>query len=80
MSTSNLPCRPCVCDEKLTAAEAELRSKGKSNRELQSQYFAAAAEVERVILEHFRECPCCQSAELAHIAVAGKGTGVAHAS
>jgi hypothetical protein len=80
MSTSNLPCRPCACDQKLTAAEAELRSKGKSNRELQSQYFAAAAEVKRVILEHFRECPCCQSDEGAQIAATGKSGGVAHAS
>jgi hypothetical protein len=53
----------CTCARKLSLAEDSLRAKGKNNQGLQSQYFAAAAEVKRVILEHFRECACCQEEE-----------------
>ena len=80
MSTSNLPCRLCICDEKLAAAEAELRSKAKRHPEYSIGYQAAANEIVRVRNIHFAECRTCQSDELAQIAAAGKGTGVAHAS
>ena len=49
----------CKCAQKLSCAEDSWRTKGKSNQGLQSQYFAAATEVKRVILEHFRECSGC---------------------
>jgi hypothetical protein len=56
----------CKCAQKLSRAEESLRTKGKNNRGLQSQYFAAA-EVKRVVLEHFRECPGCQAEEAGNI-------------
>jgi hypothetical protein len=80
MSTSNLPHRLCACDEKLTAAEVELRSKARRHPECSIGYQAAANEIVRVRRIHFAECHTCQSAELVQIAAAGKGVGVAHAS
>jgi hypothetical protein len=80
MSTSNLPHRLCICDDKLTAAEAELRSKARRYPECAIGYQAAANEIVRVRSIHFAECQTCQSAELAQIATAGKDAGAAHAS
>jgi hypothetical protein len=80
MSTSNLPCTFCICDEKLAAAEAELRSKARRHPEYSIGYHAAANEIVGVRSIHFAECQTCQSTELAQINAAGKGTGVAHAS
>jgi len=80
MSTSNLPCKSCVCDEKLSAAEAELRSKAKRHPECAIGYHAAANEIVRVRSIHFGGCHTCQSSELAQIANAGKGEGAIHAS
>ena len=53
----------CNCAHKLSRAETSLRVRGKNNPELASQYFAAAAELKRVVLEHFRDCPGCQADE-----------------
>jgi hypothetical protein len=80
MSTSNLPHRLCGCDEKLNAAEAELRSKAKRHPEGAIGYYAAANEIVRIRSLHFAGCHTCQSAELAQIANAGKCAGAIHAS
>lgn len=76
---SNLPHTLCVCDEKLGAAEAELRSKAKRHPECAIGYQAAANEIVRVRSIHFAGCHTCQSAELAQIANAGKDGGAIHA-
>jgi hypothetical protein len=54
----------CKCAQKLSLAETSLRTRGNNNPKLASQYFAAAAEVKRVVLEHFRGCVACQAAEV----------------
>jgi hypothetical protein len=66
----NLSQNKCACVERLSRAEALLRSKGRARPELAAQYYGAATEFRRVVLEHFSDCPTCQAANVQREAVA----------